>query len=114
MVPTFPHDALGSERRWQAPYPCIRLGIPPTPPTASHQLAHHVRGDGERDLAAIGGSLGERFGEMEGLLRLDLRRHRRLVGVDHRFDEARAGYGQRLSQLLAATFRILDADGAKA
>src|SRR3546814_12650865 len=51
---------------------------------------------------------------MERLLRLDLRRHRRLVWIDDRLDQAGSGRGERLAELTGASGRIVAPDRAEA
>src|SRR3546814_12001708 len=51
---------------------------------------------------------------MERLLRLDLRRHRRLVWIDDRLDQAGSGRGERLAELTGASGRIVDPERAEA
>src|SRR6185437_14550211 len=68
----------------------------------SDQLANLVGDEGAHDLAAPGRALGQGFGEVLRLLVGDLRRHRWLVGIDHRLDQRRAWGLQRLPEDLAA------------
>ena len=73
----------------------IMLGAPGGVPAGSvrrsrsHELAYLVREHGQRDLHAVGLTPDERRGEVQRLLRSDLRWQRRLERIDHAFDDDR-------------------------
>src|SRR5205814_1061995 len=73
---------------------------------SSHHFADFVAGDGGNDLFAIGLAAGQRLGEVQRLLGLDLAGHGRLERIDDGFDDGRAGCGERVVEDAADLDRI--------
>ena len=80
-------------------------------PIGSDQFADFVRQDRQCDAPASRRALRQGLCEIRRLLRLDLRRHGRLVRVDRCFDQDRPRRSERYLQRLRAGFRIVDAKG---
>ena len=59
------------------------------------ELPHFVRKDRQRDLLPVGLTAQERFGKLQGLLGLNLRRVRHFERIDSCFDDDRTGRRQR-------------------
>src|SRR5438552_11844333 len=80
------------------------------PPTPYHLISHHfanfVAGDGGDDLFAIGLAAGQRLGEVQRLLGLDLAGHGRLEGIDDGLDNRGAGSGESVVEDAADLGRI--------
>src|SRR5919197_4978914 len=71
-------------------------------PTSSNDFAHGVGSDRERDFARSRRASRQRFRQVGRLLERYLRRHRRLMRVDHRLYQHWSRRRQSLSEHLAA------------